>query len=415
MSILIRRCRLFDSTTKTTQEGVDILVDEGIVKRVSTAPIPAGSVDCVIDGNGRTALPGLMNLHTHPQRRHSRFLTTPFRVGSAAAEALPNTQRLLWAIKNSWHELLHEGVTTMRTAGSKDLLNVELRHVFAAGTFNGPRIISSGPILATTGGQATHRRGIDGAMEVDGPHEIRKVVRMLLAEGVDWIKLMISGGLSGIHVGGHPTLVEFTEEEVRTAVVEAHRRGKPVMAHAMNPESVRIAVEAGVDCIEHGNLLDDASIELMRKNSVAFVPTMSGIATVHQRERDAGNTRVADMLWEVIGPHQSVVSRCIDAGILMGTGTDTLGNMAKEISMFVECGMSHADALCTATISSARILGLENQLGSIEEGKIADIVLVPGNPLDDIAVLENVQEVILGGCLVDPTFLMSGNGPCRPS
>jgi imidazolonepropionase-like amidohydrolase len=316
----------------------------------------------------------------------------------------------LWAVKNSWYELSHEGVTTIRAAGSKDLLNVELKNVFEAGVVNGPRVVASGPILATTGGQATHRRGIDGAMEVDGPDEIRKTVRMLLAEGVDWIKLMVSGGLSGIHVGGHPTIVEFSEEEVRTAVIEAHRRNKPVMAHAMNPESVRICVEAGVDSIEHGNLLDDFSIELMKRNNVAFVPTLSGIAAVHERERVAANTHVADMLWEVISPHKLAVSRAIDAGVLIGTGTDTLGSMATEVSMLVDCGMSHADALCAATLSSARILGLEHKLGSIEEGKVADIVLVQGDPLEDISAIENVREVLLGGCIVDPAFLMGIHG-----
>lgn len=417
MSMLIRRCDLFDPKEKDIREGVDILVGEGVVQRVSTTPLSTANVDRTVDAENRTVLPGLLNLHTHPQRRHSRFLTAPFRVGAASVEELPNSQRLLWAVKNSWHELLREGVTTMRAAGSKDFLNIELRDLFAEGIFGGPRIVPCGPILATTGGQATRRRGIDGAMEVDGPDEIRKTVRMVLAEGAEWIKLMVSGGLSGIHRGGHPTIVEFTEEEVRTAVVEAHRRGQQrVMAHAMNPESVRMCVEAGVDSIEHGLLLDAPTIELMNRSGTAFVPTMSGIAAVHKREEDAGNARVADMLWEVIEPHKAVVSQCIDAGILIGTGSDTLGSIAKEVSMFVDCGMSRADALSAATLSSARILGLENELGSIEEGKLADIVLVQGNPMEDISVLEDINEVILGGCLVDLQFLTrEGVSPCSES
>ncbi|MBN1316840.1 MAG: amidohydrolase family protein, partial [Anaerolineales bacterium] len=265
MSILVHQCCYFDATEKTIREKVDILIDNEIIQRISTTPLSTSAVDCVIEAVGLTALPGLMNLHTHPQRRHSRFLTTPFRDGSASVENLPNSQRLLWAVKNSWLEMMREGVTTMRAAGSKDMLNIELRNVFTNGMFNGPRILSTGPILATTGGQATHRRGIDGAMEVDGPNKVRKAVRMILAEGADWIKLMVSGGLSGIHRGGHPSFVEFTQEEVTTAVIEAHRRNKPVMVHAMNPESVRISIEAGVDCIEHGNLIDDPTIDLMKE------------------------------------------------------------------------------------------------------------------------------------------------------
>ncbi|MBN1316732.1 MAG: amidohydrolase family protein, partial [Anaerolineales bacterium] len=142
-----------------------------------------------------------------------------------------------------------------------------------------------------------------------------------------------------------------------------------------------------------------------KEKNVAFVPTMSGIAAVHQREKDAENVEVARMLWEVIEPHKSAVSRCIDAGILIGTGSDTLGSIAREISMLVECGMPPACALCAATISSAKILGLEKQLGSIEENKIADVILVQGNPLDDISSVEKVKQVIFGGHLVDLEFL----------
>jgi imidazolonepropionase-like amidohydrolase len=232
---------------------------------------------------------------------------------------------------------------------------------------------------------------------------------MILAEGADWIKLMVSGGLSGIHRGGHPTFVEFSEQEVKTAVEEAHRKRKPVMVHAMNPESVRISIEAGVDCIEHGNLLDDDTIDMMKRNHVAFVPTMSGIEAVHQREKDAGNDKVAGMLWKVIEPHRSVVSRCINAGILIGTGSDTLGSIAREIAMFVECGMMPAEALCAATLASAKIIGLENKLGSIEENKTADVILIQGNPLENISAVKNVKQVILGGQLVNLDFFTRKN------
>jgi len=395
---------LFDSVKKETQESVDILIDDGIVQRLSATSLPITGIDYVIDAEDRTALPGLINLHTHPQRRHARFLTktTPFRVGAAAVEGLANTQRLLWAVKNSWYELLREGVTTMRAAGSKDLLNIELRNVFSQGMFNGPRILASGAILATTGGHGT--RGIDGAMEVDGPDEVRKAVRMLLKAGADWIKLCVSGGLAGIHKGDHPSIVEFTLEEIKTAVEEAHRRQRKVMVHGMASESVKLAIEAGVNCVEHGNLLDGPTIDLMKENAIAFVPTMSGIYAAYKREKDAGNTQIAEMLWEVISPQSTAVSQCIDTGILIGTGTDTLGSIAEEVSMLVDCGMSNADALSAATLASATILDLDHEIGSIEEGKKADIVLMQGNPLKDISVLEAVKEVILGGHLVNLEF-----------
>jgi len=261
--------------------------------------------------------------------------------------------------------------------------------------FKGPRIIATGAGLAITGGHGA--RGVNSAMEVDGADEIRKAVRALLKAGADWIKLKVSGGISGIHKGDHPSIVEFTEEEVRTAVEEAHKRNRRVMVHGMAAESVKMAVRAGVDCIEHGNLLDDEAIAMMKKEGVFFVPTMSVMPVVYERERTGGNEKIADMLWEVISPHREVVSKCIDAGILIGTGTDTSGHMHRELQMLVECGMSPSDALGAATINSATILGLEEEIGSVEKGKIADLVVLEGNPVEDLSVLGQIRQVILGG------------------
>jgi len=292
-----------------------------------------------------------------------RFGKRPRWAVKAAIEDLPNTQRLLWALKNVWVELLEDGVTTMRDAGSKDYLSIELRNVFNEGMFKGPRIIATGAGLAITGGHGA--RGVNSAMEVDGADEIRKAVRALLKAGADWIKLKVSGGISGIHKGDHPSIVEFTEEEVRTAVEEAHKRNRRVMVHGMAAESVKMAVRAGVDCIEHGNLLDDEAIAMMKKEGVFFVPTMSVMPVVYERERTGGNEKIADMLWEVISPHREVVSK--------------------------------SDALAAATINSATILGLEEEIGSIEKGKIADLVVLEGNPVEDLSALGRIRQVIIGG------------------
>ena len=408
MPILIRDCKIFDPVNKETTEDVNILIVGDHIEEISRTHIDTPPSGHIIDAGGCTVIPGLVNLHTHPQRRHARFMghSVPFRIGAAAVENLPNTQRLLWAIKNSWIELLEDGVTTMRAAGSKDCLNIELRDVFKEGMLNGPRILATGAILAITGGHGT--RGIDGAMEVDGPDEVRKAVRMLLKAGADWIKLCVSGGLAGIHKGDHPPILEFSYEEIRTAVEEAHKRDRKVMVHGMSAESVKAAVRAGVDCIEHGNLLDDDAISMMKEKGVFFVPTMSGIRRVYERERDGGSAEVADMLWKVISPHESAVSKCIDAGILIGTGTDTLGFIHQEIQMFVDCGMSRSEALSAATIDSAKILGLDKEIGSIEEGKKADLLVLEEDPVQDLSALGKIREVIIGGNIVDYGFLNRG-------
>ncbi len=406
MTLLVQHGCLFDPVKLEVHDDMDILIEEGRIRTVSPHPVASHSKS-VIDATGCTVLPGLFNLHSHPQRRHARYMgpRSPFRIGAAAVEALPNTQRLLYAIQNCWRELLEEGVTTIRAAGSKDFLNIELREVFAGGTFDGPRILATGPLLAITGGHGT--RGLDGGMQADGADEMRRVVRTVLKAGADWIKLCVSGGLAGIHKGDHPSIVEFTPEEVRAAVVEAHKRRRKVMVHGMSAESVKMAVEAGVDCIEHGNLLDDEAIDMMSQKQVSFVPTMSGIRRVYERERDGGRPDVAEMLREVIDPQATAVEKCIKRGILIGTGTDTLGSISREIEMLAACGMSNAQALAAATYKSATIVDMQDEIGSIEEGKVADMVIVEGDPVSDLAALRQIREVICRGNLVTWKHLAS--------
>ena len=402
-TILIKGCNLFDPVSKKFLDKVNILIEKSRIRKISQDNIDSSPAGQVISAEGCTVIPGLINLHTHPQRRHARSNSVPFRFGAAAVENLPNTQRILWAVKNAWTELLEDGVTTMRAAGSKDCLNIELKKAFAEGILKGPRIIASGAIIAMTGGHGT--RGINGAMEADGADEVRKTVRMLLKAGADWIKLCVSGGLAGIREGDHPSIVEFSEEEVQAAVEEAHKRKRKVMVHAMAAQSVKMAVKAGVDCIEHGILMDNEGINMMKKEGIFFVPTMSGIQNVYEREKSAGNKEIATMLREAIKPHQSIVAKCIDAGILIGTGTDTLGSIYQEIQMLVNCGMSRSDALSAATIDSAKILGLEKEIGSVEEGKKADLLLLEENPLEDLSALKKIRGVIISGEIFNHKFL----------
>lgn len=409
MSILIRDCSLFDSVSQKTTHHVDVRIAGERIREIATGRLQASADDCVLDATGCTVIPGLFNLHSHPQRRHARFMgpRSPFRIGAAAVESLPNTQRLLLAIQNCWTELIDEGVTTVRAAGSKDFLNIELRDTLAAGVVRGPTVLSTGPLLAISGGHGT--RGLDGGMEVDGVDEVRRTVRRVLKAGADWIKLCVSGGLAGIHKGDHPTIVEFTPDEVRAAVEEAHKRSRKVMVHGMAAESVKMAVEAGVDCIEHGNLLDEEAVRMMAERGVSFVPTMSGIERVYERERDGGSAEIAAMLWEVISPQAESVAACIRHGVLIGTGTDTLGSIHREIAMLADCGMSRAEALSAATYRSAEIVGLKDQVGSIEEGKIADLLILEGDPTSDLAALGRIREVVSKGHLVTWEYLASSS------
>ncbi len=403
--LIIRQVNCYDTLSQAFRGNCDILIKDGRIENVSMERLEAAAGCEIINGESKYLIPGLFNLHSHPQRRHVSMneKSGPFRVGAAAVEDLPDTQRMAYAIRNIWTEMLLEGVTTIRAAGSKNCLNIELRDAITNGIICGPNIIATGPILSTTGGHATV--GIDGAMEVDGVDEVRKTVRMILKKEADWIKLCVSGGLAGIHKGEHPSMVQFTYDEVAAAVDEAHRKNRKVMVHCMSSEAAEMAIKAGVDCIEHGNLLTDSVLGLMKEKSIPFVPTMSGIWKVYQREFDAGNTRVANLLREVIFPHKDVVRHAIDAGILIGTGTDTLGSVIEEMRMFIQCGMTNAQALNAATVNSARIVDLEGCTGTIEPGKNADLVLLGGNPLKNIDEVKHIEKVFLKGKVFEPRLL----------
>lgn len=403
--VLIRNVSYFDAPARAMKRGYDVLVEDRKIADVSRQRITAGGRCEVLDGSDRYLIPGLMNLHSHPQRRHASRVESsgPFRVGAAAVENLPDTLRLAHAIRNVWTEMLLEGVTTVRAAGSKNFLNIELREVFGTGIMCGPRVVAAGPIIATTGGHATV--GIDGAMEADGVDDVRRTVRMILKREADWIKLCVSGGLAGIHKGEHPSMVQFTYDEVAAAVDEAHRKNKKVMVHCMASQAAEMAIKAGVDCIEHGNLLSDQIIGLMKEKNVSFVPTMSGIRKVWQREHDGGNARVAELLRDVVFPHEEVVRKAVKAGILVGTGTDTLGSTIDEIKMLAGCGMSNAQALMAATADAARILALEAEIGSIQVGKTADLVLLREDPLENLDALKSIERVIVQGKVLEPGLI----------
>ncbi len=403
-NFIVTNVTYFDVHSQQMKENFNILIENGKIRDISQQDISAAT-DTILDGSGQYLIPGLINLHSHPQRRHlsRNEASGPFRYGASAIEDLPDTLRMGFAIKNVLIEMLADGVTSVRAAGSKNFLNIELRDIFKKGIIAGPDIIAAGPIISTTGGHVTI--GINGAMEADGVDGVRKVVRTVLKKDADWIKLCVTGGLSGIHKGEHPSMVQFTYDEVAAAVDEAHRKNRKVMVHCMASEAAAMAIRAGVDCLEHGNLFSDEIIALMKEKNIFFVPTMSGIRKVYQREHDAGNEEVAGKLREVVFPQKQVVEKAVRAGVLTGAGTDTLGNIVDEIKMFADCGLNKAQALLTATKNAAKILNLDSDIGSIEIGKTANLVLLNANPLENLNALNNISKVILKGKVFDPEMI----------
>lgn len=406
MKTVIENCTLIDGISNEPVKNAWIMIEDGIISMVGThkkGKPPLAEIK--LDASDCTLLPGMFNLHVHIQRRHLSEKGKSFKEGAPAVENSSDPKRMVWAVKNAWREL-QKGVTTIRDCASKNRINIELRNSIKAGIINGPRVLACGFGIAGTGGHETHK--YQGAVEVDGPDEVRKAVRREIKEGADFIKFMGSGGIGGMPENEDPSWVEMGIDELEAGIREAHYRGKKTTVHAMGEEAILNALKAGIDCIEHGVNLNDEALDIMCQRKVHYVPTVSGITTVYKREAERGNKEVADIIYKrVVEPLMNSIRKAYDRGLTIGCGTDTLGDVVDELKIFETCGMTKMDCIHTATVNASIICGLEKILGTVEEGKRADLLIVKGDPLEDLDVLRNVFWVIKDGTIVDYNWLVN--------
>lgn len=402
MSILIYNCNIICCVSEgTQQDGWVLLEGEQIAKIGSGQPMPAA--DEAVDAQGGYLLPGLINLHAHINRRHLSRGTGVFRQGAPAVENASDGKRILYAARNAWYEL-SQGITTIRDLCSVGRTASELKAAISEGIIHGPRLSVCGMGIAATGGHETHR--YRGAVEVDGANEVTKAVRYEIKLGADFIKVMASGGLGGMPEHEHPSWSELTQEEIAAACQAAHSHNRTVTVHAMGEKPVLNALLGGVDGIEHGAVLTEQALTLMAERGVYYVPTMSGITTVADKEEASGSPELAAMMRElVIFPQRESVKKAHQSGILIGAGSDTLGSVLEELRLLHGCGLSNYEALLAATANAAKILGWEDRIGTLEEGKLADLLLVRENPLENLAHLSDVQAVFLGGERVSEAWM----------
>jgi imidazolonepropionase-like amidohydrolase len=359
-----------------------------------------------VDLGELTLLPGLMDMHVHLGAQAGN-------AGDLARRMM--TQRsleLLWSVPNS-RATLDAGFTTVRDAG---LTPAGVRDAVERGLFAGPRMQVAVSILSQTGGHADDFMpcGAElplGSMldiplgRVDGVDEMRRRVREVLRAGADWIKLCTSGGV--LSPGDTPQAAQFTVEEIRAAVSEAAAQGKRCMAHAMSAAGIKNALEAGVVSIEHGCFLDEEGISMMRAKGAYLVPTLvAPVDVIEQGERNPGRVPppMLAKAKEVAGYHRRAFQAAVQAGVQVAMGTDSgvgeHGRNARELVLMVEGGMTPLQAISATTKTPAELLGLGDRLGTLEPGKVADFIAVPGDPASDIRVFEdrtNVKLVVKGG------------------
>lgn len=388
--MVIKNCNIIDCTGRAPYQA-DVLVENGTIEKIGENLEDLQ----VYDAAGGWLLPGLVNLHVHINRRNLSRGSGVFRQGAPAIENSPDGIRMLYAARNAWYEL-RSGVTTMRDLCSVGRTASQLKDAIHQGVIRGPRLHVCGLGIAATGGHETHR--YPGAVEVDGADPVRTAVRKEIKLGADFIKVMASGGLGGMPEHEHPGWSEFTVEEMAAACQAAHSHNRGVTVHAMGEKPVLDALHAGVDGIEHGAVLTEEALQIMANRGVYYVPTASGITAVAAKERKNGSPELAAMMEQlVVLPQRESIRKAMEAGILIGAGSDTLGNIPQELRIFESCGMSRYEAIQTATINAAKILKNEDRFGTVEPGKTADLLLLEENPLEDLHNIEKVKAVFLAG------------------
>ena len=389
-AILIKNVHIIDTDQETPSARSNILIENDRIKEISTAEIEAGDAD-IIDGGGRYALPGLIDCHAHPfmaDTNLARLNEVPLTLMTARAG-------------NIMRRMLMRGFTSIRDAGGGDW---GIKQAVEDDEIIGPRMFIAGRALTQTGGHGDSRRRTDmvepcqcaDALAItgtiaDGVDDVRKAVRENFRQGVDQIKIMVSGGVSSPH--DPLECDQYSKVEITVIVEEAQRRDSYVMAHAYGASAITTAMQAGVRTIEHGNLIDDAAAALVAERQGFVVPTLVTSTVLEEEGRKTGWSE--EMLQKLVIVRDAALTSikiCKKAGVKLGFGTDLLGDSHDEQSreFLIRAKVeTPREVLRSATKTNAEILQREGELGEVSVGAIADMLIIDGNPLEDLNVLQD--------------------------
>lgn len=392
MDLVLKNITIVDGRgSEPIVDGVIAIRGERIeyVGPVSGGPRTANRI---VDGKGCAAVPGLINAHTHITL-DEQDVATPRRY-YRDGESLGILQAAARA-----RRALESGITTLRDCNAPGYGTLALRSAFAQKLLPGPRLYCSGCAICATGG---HMHSI--SFEADGPDEVVKGVRKQLKAGADFIKLVADGtSTGGASAASTPHL---TSVEMRAGVAVAHRLGKRVSSHAVSREGVRESLEAGVDCIEHGYDLTDELVAIMRERGTSLVPTLSVHGAIVRNAGKAGWS--SDRLKNserMLATAVASVGRAFHAGVNVACGSDAgspfnpVWELVPELRLLCQAGLTPGQALEAATRRAAEVIGAEKEIGTLEPGKRADVLVVEGDPLRDVGALERVFAVVKDGII----------------
>jgi len=401
----IKAARLFDGKSESTISEAVVLVEAGrITAAGSRLAVPTGAR--VIDLGDATILPGFIDAHVHVTDESS----DDWNADTVAGLRRTIPEQTLRAAEFARRTLM-AGFTSVRDVGSSDYIDVGLRNAIAAGLTIGPRMLVSVHALGARGGHCDNngfpyeRFGSEPGIAngiASGPDQFRDAVRFQVKYGADVIKVCATGGV--LSLGDDVGAPQVTQAEMDALVDEAHRLGRKTAAHAHGAEGAKVAIRAGIDSIEHGSFLDDEAVRLMKEKGTYLVPTlMAGEYAGGRKATRQYPPEIAAKAAQALEGRSQAFKRAVAAGVKIAFGTDSAvsphGHNAEEFALLVEHGLSPAAALRT-TATAAALMGIDRMAGTIEVGKQADIVGVPGDALRDVSTTEHVRFVMKGGKVV---------------